>query len=115
MEFSNPLLNRTFHSIFYSVLYIITSPVLQLVLYQVMKFRQVWFGLGLMHLLIVMYFPSLIVSIVVVCVQISENYDNYQRSPFFLSFGQIFTVGALTAMQVCSDYLALTINTSVDL
>jgi len=115
MEFSNPLLNRTFHSIFYSVLYIITSPVLQLVLYQVMKFRQVWFGLGLMHLLIVMYFPSFIVSVIVVCVQISENYDNYQRSPFFLSFGQIFTLGALTAMQVCSDYLALTINTTVDL
>ena len=68
-----------------------------------------------MHLLIVMYFPSLIVSIVVICVQIYENYDNYQRSPFFLSFGQIFTIAALTAMQVCSDYLALTVNTARDL
>lgn len=77
MKISNPFLNRTFHTAFYSVLYIFTSPLLQLLLYQVIKFRHPWYNLGLFHLLILLYFPSMIVSLVLVCTMISNKYDTF--------------------------------------
>lgn len=97
-EWTNPLLNRTFHSIFYSVLYIITSPLVQLLLYQVLKFKHPWYNLGLMHPLFVIYFIPMIVSLVFICIQVQHNYHNFQRSPFFFNFGQIFAIGALAAV-----------------
>jgi len=92
----------------------VTSPVIQLLLYQVIKYRHAWYRLGLFHLLIVLYFPSMIVSLVFICMQICENYVNFGRSPFFLSMGQLFSVGLLTAVQICADYFALTVNTARD-
>jgi hypothetical protein len=112
---SNPFLNRSFHTIFYSVLYIVTSPLLQLLLYQVIKFHSPWFGLGLFHLLVVLYFPSMLIAAAVVLIQVYQNYHSFQRSPFFLSFGQLFVLAALTVAQVVCDYLSLTLNTTVDI
>jgi hypothetical protein len=110
----NLLLNRGFHQVFYSILYVVTSPVVQLLIYQVLKYRHAWYGLGLFHLLVIMYFPSMLVSLVYLCLQISENYVNFQRSPFFLSIGQLFCIGVLTAMQISMDFFALTVNTARD-
>lgn len=115
MNISNPFLNRNFHQGFYSVLYIVTSPQAQLLLYQVLKFRHAWYNLGLFHLLVILYLPSMIVAFVTAYVQVQEKYHNYQRSPFFLSLGQVFSLGALTAVQICFEYLALTLNTARDI
>lgn len=112
---SNPFLNRAFHTAFYSVLYIATSPLIQLLIYQVIKLRHPWYNLGLFHLLVVLYFPSMIVAFVYTVVQISEKWKSFSKSPFFLSFGQIFAIGLLTAVQISCDFLALTINPSADI
>ena len=112
---SNPFLNRTFHNVFYSVLYILTSPLLQLLLYQVIKFQSVWYKQGLFHLLILLYFPCLIIALLMVILQVYQNFDSYSRSPFFLEFGQLFCLGVLTGFQIVCDFLALTINTTVDI
>lgn len=115
MSISNPFLNRAFHTGFYSILYIATSPILQLLVYQVIKFRHPWYNLGLFHLLVILYFPSMIIALFYTFYQLSNKWDSFTRSPFFLSFSQIFTLAILTAAQICCDFLALTLNTSRDI
>ena len=112
MENLNIFTNVKLHRLIYSILYLLISPQMQLLFYQLARFKSYWFGIGFFHLLFILYIPSFIVGMVFMVWYIWYYRKNMYKSPFYLPISKLFIIGFLNIVEILTSFMALTIDST---
>ena len=112
---TNQFSENNIHQGFFTILWLFSSPYLQMVLYQVLRFNSTWFRYGFFHVLIITYLVPTAVAAFTFAICIMFRYNKPLKNPFFLKIDKLFILGVMTVLSKIMEFIALIMNPLTDI